>query len=425
MPAPYRPSDSDSQEVRLVLKDANNLTLDEWTSYDISSDFLTPTDSFTFTLGLDEQVLTEEQRKALRFGARVRLHIRKSILLDGRIDAIEVSADRSSGTVITIRGRDRLGQTLDAVADPTLQLKTGASLQELLRKLFEPFGWSEDTHFDPDNSTNRDARAGKRGVPTTKGGKKKGPKPLKSFVLHQTKPYNHESVYKFASRITERHGLHIWPSVDGNKLIIGKPDFDQEAICQLNRARDGTGNIISGTITLDMTDQPTIIMADSFGGGGEFGKGRFKAYCVNPLLGFDENHNVLPEVQKIIDKYKGASKVELPQASFFLRSNGIPPRPMHLHDPESKTLEQLEAFVRREMSLLTRKGISANYVVEGHGQTIDNEFVTWTPDTIVRVNDEAADFNDDMYVLGVRFSKSRSSGTTTTLSLIPKHSIQF
>lgn len=444
MSTAYHPDQPDLQTIQIVFPDSGGVVLDRWTSYNFSSDFITPTDSFTFELGLDEGGLPEDQKNALRFGAKIELRMDNVILATGRIDAMEVNTDRSSGSRYVVRGRDLLGQTLDAVADPTFHLKEGGTLADLLKRLFEPFGWSSDDHFKIDNAANRDAKTGIRGTPTTKpsggsgGGKKKskkkrkskakggkGPQPLKSFVLHQTKPYNHESVFHFASRVAQRHGLWIWCSADGQSLVVGQPDFDQEAVFELRRSIDGSGNILSGTVAYDMTDQPSMIIADGFSGGGEFGKGRIKSYCIGPAVGYDDNGSPVEEVAKVLEKHPGAVEVKMPTKSFLLRGKGIPFRPMFLHDDESKTQEQLDNFVLREMSLLTRKAITAHYVVEGHGQTVDDKFIAWSTDMVVHVTDDAADLDEDMYVLGVHFSKSRSGGTTTRLDLIQLNTLEF
>ena len=403
--------------------------INRWVSYEFSEDFLTPTDSFSFVLGTDESGLEPDQRKMLKLGGRIRLYIDDLVLAEGFVDSIEVSASRSGGWTYAIHGRDRLGQTLDTIADPTFQLKDGGTLAELLKRLFSPFGWVGDAHFDIDNAANRDARSGIRGTKTSKGTKTK---PLKSFVLHQTKPYNHESVFHFASRVAQRHGLWLWCTADGEKLIVGQPDFDQEPIFALNRGRDGRGNILSGSVKYDMTDQPSVIIADSYSGGGEFGKGRCRAYIVNPLLGMTDDGEHTDEVKAVVARLSpGTTKrppVENTLALAFVKSRAasVPFRPMYLHDDESKTQEQLNAFVKREMSLMYRKALTAHYVVEGHGQVVDDRFVAWAPDTIVEVDDEAADLAEEMYVLGVHFSKARGgSGTTTRLDLIRRHSIAF
>lgn len=426
MALPYKSDASDSQSVRLSLVDSQ-VDLTRWLSYDFSSDFLTPTDSFSFVIGVGDDGLPTREREAVKLGARVRLYIEQLVLADGRIDAIEIAADKRGGTTYTIHGRDRLGQTLDAVVDPTFQLKSGGTLAEMLKRLFAPYGWSGDAQFAIDNAANRDMRTGARGTPSRgKDGVPLRKKKLASIVLHQTKPYNHESVFHFASRVAQRHGLWIWASADGETLIVGTPEYEQAATFALRRTADGASNVLSGSVRYDLTDQPSVIIADSFnvGGSGEFGKGRSKAYAVNPLLGLTDDGNKTADVTALLAKYPGAVENTLPSASFSFRSAGVPFRPMFLHDDESKTQEQLNAFVKREMSLLHRKALTAHYTVEGHGQTVDGAFVAWAPDTIVEVLDDVAGLRENLYVLGVHLSKSRA-GTTTRLDLVRMHSIAF
>lgn len=422
MPVPYKPDEPDLQNVSVTL--GGSVKIDRWTSYDFSSDFLTPADSFNFAIATDEYGLPDRQRRALALGNSVRLRVEDFVLADGYIDSVEVAADKSGGWTYTINGRDRLGQTLDTVADPRFSINEGATLADLLKRLFLPFGWDTDDKFEIDNAANRKARTGAlRATPTSKGKKHK---PLKAFVLHQTKPYNHESVFHFASRVAQRFGLWIKVSPDGEKIFVGKPDFEQEASFVLLRGRDGSGNIISGSVKFDMTDQPSVIIADSFSGGGEYGKGRHKAYCINPMLGLEPDGEPTLFVQELLKKVPSAVEVTLPSASFPFRSAIVPFRPMYLHDDESKTQEQLNNFVKREMSLLFRKSLTAHYVVEGHGQTVGGNFVAWAPDTVVDVHDEAAGLSERLYVLGVHFSKQRGgSGTTTRLDLVRLNSIVF
>ena len=444
MAVPYRPSEPDSHTLKLSIFDSATgevVAIDRWITYDFASDFLTPTDSFSFTLGATEAGLPDKLRSALKLGAQVSIHNETNILATGLIDAVDISADRSAGIVYNIHGRDKLGQTLDAVADPTFQLKSGGTLAELLKRLFGPFGWPDDDDYDIDGDANRDARMGKRGIKTSEtapsgrrkakrrrsggGGSSGAARKLASFILHQTKPYHHESVFHFASRVAQRHGLWIWCSADGETLIVGKPDYKQEAPFVLHRGRDGRGNILSGSVHYAMTDQPTLIIADGFavGAAGEFGKGRIKAHIINPMLGLTDEADNTPEVAALLAKHPGTVENTLPSASFPFRAANIPFRPMFLHDPESRTKEQLNAFVKREMSLLYRKALTTSYVVEGHGQNVDGQFVAWAPDTVVDVEDELGELQERMYVLGVAFNKSRMGGTTTRLELIRLNTI--
>lgn len=427
MPSPYSPAAPDKQLVRVRIMD-EQVDLTRWTSYSFASNFLTPADGWSCTVG--DGHLDEKQKRALRLGARVRLYVAEAPLAEGYIDEIQVDATRSSGVQYTIQGRDRLGAAVDAIADPRLEFKDGVTLAEFLREVFAPFGWVADDHFTIDARANRDAKAGGvRGTPMTKGGKKKGPKPLASFVLHRLKPHNHEGLFRFAQRVTERFGLWIWPSADGEQLIIGAPDFEQAPRYQLRRRNDGTPgavsgtNILSGRVQFSSADQPSIIIADGSSGGGEFGRGQIKCYCVNPYFGFDDQGFTDDQVAALLRKYPEAQPVLFVTQPFTRRAPRMPPRPMFLHDEESKTQAQLNFFVRRTMSELLRRSLTCHYTVEGHGQEVEGGFAPWDVDTVVDVQDEVGGIAERMYVLGRTFEKSRAGGTFTHLELIRLYSI--
>lgn len=419
----YSPATPDKQQVRLRVMD-EHIDVTRWTHYSFASHFLTPADGWSFAIG--DGSLDERQENALVVGSTVRLYVDKFPLAEGVIGEVTVDADRQNGVTYALEGRDRLGMAVDAIADPRVKFKEGTTLADFLRATFAPFGWVTDDHFVIDNDANRDAKTGGiRGIPMTKGGKKKGPRPLKDFVLHQLKPHNHEGVFAFASRVTQRFGLWIWPSADGDKLIVGRPDFTQEPRYQLRRTRNGDTNILSGPVKRSIADQPSVIIADGHSESGEFGKGSVMAYCVNPYFGVDEDGFVLDEVTQILSKYPNAQQVTMTVQPFRRRAVKAPIRPMFLHDDESMTQEQINNFVRREMSLLLRKSMTAHYTCEGHGQTVDGVFTPFAIDTIAEVHDEVARVDERMYVVGCTFEKSRRSGTHTRLELVRLNSIQF
>ena len=422
MPAPYSPNPPDQELVQLRIMD-EHVTLTRWTSYDFTSEYLVPASQFHFVVG--DADLPKAQRDALKVGARVRLTINDCALCDGHIDSVEVGASRSEGSVWTIVGRERLGLAVDAIADPTLQIKESFTLAETLKLLYTPFGWISDEAFSIDNAASRGVTKGLRGTPMTKGGKKKGPKPLKNFVLHQTKPHNHEGVHDFAKRITERHGLWIRCSEDGERLIVDTPNFTQAPSFQLRRNDGGTTNVLDGRVKFDFTHQPAAIVADGFSNSAEFGKGRMRAWAANPYFGFDESGFLLPELLEIEKKNPTAERVYFTTQPFKRRSVNVPPRIVYLHDEESKTQAQLNNFLRREMSLFMRKGLTASYTVEGHGQLVDGQFVPWLVDTVVDVQDDVAELNERLWVAGVHYSKARKGGTKTRVDLVRLNSLQL
>lgn len=422
MTVPTRADRAEQEQITLRITD-EHVTIKQWTSYSFASDFLTPSDGFHFTIGASD--LDEKQRNALKNGARVSLICNSMFIADGRIDNVDIGASAGGGTVYEIAGRDRLGYAVDATADPTLAFDTGATLADVLSKVFEPFGWVGEDHFLTDPGADRIATKGDRGTKFSKSKKRFGA-PLKSYTIHALKPYHHEGVFDFAKRVSQRFGLWIWCTADGEQLIVGKPDFEQEPTFHLRRDRNGNGNILSGKARFSAENQPSVIIADSFSGGGEYGKGRYKVACVNPYYGFDENGFVLDEVAAILKKVPEAEQITLVVQPWERKAARTPPRPMYLHDDESKTPDQLKAFVRREMSLLVRKSVVFECTVAGHGQDVDEAFTPWQVNTIATVDDEVTGLKERMFVLGLQFDKSRrGGGTTTNLHLVRLNSIQF
>jgi hypothetical protein len=174
-------------------------------------------------------------------------------------------------------------------------------------------------------------------------------------------------------------------------------------------------------VKFDGASQPSVIIADGFSGGGEFGKGRIKAFGINPYFGFDKDGFVLDSVLDVIKPYPDAIQVVFVTQPFPRRTPEVAARPMFVHDDESKTAEQLENFVRREMALLQHRSLVAHYTVTGHVQ----DGKVWTVDTVVDVDDEISGVQERMYVLSRTFNKSRQGGTTTDLELVRLGSIDF
>jgi prophage tail gpP-like protein len=415
----YTPAAPDKQQIRLRVMD-ENVDLTRWTQYSFSSHYLTPSDGWSMTIGDGD--LAEKERNALRVGATVRLYVQDFPLAEGYIDRIEINADRGRGVTYSIHGRDRLAPVVDSVADPRIQFKTGTTLADFLQKLLAPYGWVSPAHFEIDPAANRDAKTGGlRGTPLPKRKSKTGK--LSKFQIYQLKPHNGEGLFRFIQRTVERFGLFVRVSADGDKIIVAGPDFEQPPRYQLIRDSKGNTNILSGDVVFDATDQPSVILADGFSGGGEFGKGKIKSYCVNPYFGVDEQGFIADEVSALIVGYPEAEPVLFVTQPYKQRAPRIPPRPMFLHDEESKTQEQLNFFIKRTMSELLRKSLVCHYTVEGHGQTVDGVFTPWDVDTVVDVQDEVAGVHERMYVLGRTFDKSRQSGTTTKLELVRLYSI--
>jgi hypothetical protein len=105
----------------------------------------------------------------------------------------------------------------------------------------------------------------------------------------------------------------------------------------------------------------------------------------------------------------------------------VSPRILYLHDEESHTLEQLEYFVRREMSLRLRKVMVGKYHVEGHAvPDKTGQLGIIATDTIYTVTDEVSLVDEAMWCLSRTFSQTRGAqGTQTEFELVRPYSINL
>lgn len=412
-PASGKNADPSGLEIAMVFRNVGTV-LTDWLSYTFNDNFLTPCAGFSFEIGgrsFDWLVA-----HGVFPGSRVSLRLGEAYVADGYIDSVELQAGRGGGITCRIEGRDRLGYAIDCNADPLINFKDGTTLEDALQQLLGRFGI---TKIVVDDSANQGLLTGvTRGVKYSAGGKK-GPKPLKRDVLHQTKPYPGEGCFAFAARLAQRHGVWLWLAADGETLIASSPDYDSPPLYALHRTINGRRNVIDGAVRHDLGSQPTLIFADGYGGGGEFGHSRLRARVSNPIcITADPAH------ADAILAYPDAKNVEFPelQEKPFRAPYA---RIVYLHDQSSQTPQQLENFLRREMSLHLRKSFSASYTVEGHGQIINGRFVPWSVNQQTFLDDEIGGYLGVAWIAGRTFMRRRGGGTTTKLDLLRPHSLEL
>lgn len=404
-----------SDEIALELPKTGQRIVN-WTEYSFNSHYQTPADAFSFTLGgasIDAELLA-----ATAPTTEVRLTVNGRVTATGFIDRQDIGFDRSGGTALVIEGRDKLGQAVDASVNPQLRFAPNMTLEEILIRIFVPYGFPSADDFVTDNAANRNVITGAvRGIKRGKKGKV-----LKNLQHHQLQPFPNESVYNFAQRIVERHGMRIWLSADGQQLVCGAPDYDSEPLYFLRRTKDGRANIISGGVTRDYIDLPTIVFARGWSGGGVDRHSQHWRHVLNPIFLADHSallasrpDSVEIKLESFIDKN---GKDRVPPVTPVTAAS---PRPIFFEDRESRTAEQLEHMCRLQMSNKLQKAVKAVYTVEGH--TCDGAI--WAIDTIVNVEDDVAKLYGPMWVMSRTLKKSRKGGTTTTLELIPAGALEF
>lgn len=411
--------------VELTLPVRGGVSIDNWTTYSYAQNFLTPVDMWSFSIG--DSAIPVGLASEILPGQRVTLKINGIVQGDGLIDDVEYEQSREGGTTLHINGRGPLADAVDSGIDPKRKFNQGDTLEKVVSDVLGDFGFR---YFDVDNEATRTIQQGNLyGTKFTKGGKRKGPQPLKSFVLHQSKPFDHEGAYAFVERVAKQFGLHVWCGADFQTIVVSQPNFTQSPAYRLIRRRgaeNGAGNnILGGTLRKSRSEQPSVIIATGRGAGGVDAKSSSKVIVVNELVARGTDGKIVPSVQKIIDANKGATVIVNVDAPLNINPYPVA-RPVYLVDEESQDQAQVIRFAKRAMAEHQQKFLSAHYTVEGH--TYLNESgarVPWAIDTIASVDDEIASFHGDMFIVGRTFNKSRSGGTTTNLDLILPGTLVF
>ncbi|MFO0735734.1 MAG: hypothetical protein U0270_07640 [Labilithrix sp.] len=408
--ATFHATDPERDEVMLEFP-TRGIALRHWIEYSFMSHFLTAANPFSFTTTKPDD---REVMKALDPGELVRLKVNDHVVSTGFIDRIEHTTSRDGGHEIRISGRDRLAQVVDSSMDPTVKIKPGDTIANVLKRVFAPYGWANDEDFALSEEA-AEEEALSTEITGVKRSRKKGT-PLKSFQLQQHQPTDGEGAWQFATRIASRQGLHIWLSSDGETIIVGKPSFDLGTVCMLQVGGAGA-NVVSSTVTRDLSGQPSVVVVDGFAGGGALlAHERKVVYAPNPGVRVRNG---------FVDKFAGAKKVDLfPQPTAMLAPYD---RPLHLHDKDAQTELQLRCFLKRELSLRLRNAFVVRCTLGGHGFDAGSaaHFVPWTVNTMVDYFDENADVDEPLWILSRTFKRSRSGGTTTDLELIRPNTLDF
>jgi len=429
---------ADSDEVEVYFPDVG-IKVNNWSSYEINQHFLTPTDGWRFTIG-DER-LTTELADALVPGQKVEFYINGLPQCVGYIGKMTTHADRRAGTTLIIEGRDVFAPLVDSGIDPKLTFKEGTPYEQIVKQVLASFGFNDVVFTNEANralqtardtvlhSTKTAANAPKpkapKNPPTTSRGAKQAAKAevkrLQDATAHQVKPYPNEGAYEFLARISSRYGLYLWPSADGRQVIISKPAYLQTPTYKLLCKREGdVTNILSATAARDWDEQPTAIVATGRGGDLSRRQG-ITAYAVNPWTGNNKDGTVPSDLAQRLSQYPTAKQVNVLVSPGAQRYVSRTPRIMYVHDDNSQNLEQLQYFVRRELSMKMRRVLTYSVVVQGHTQN----GVPWCVDTMVDVDDDMNGLHEGLYLLSRTFSKSRTEGTKTHLELIKAGTLTF
>jgi prophage tail gpP-like protein len=366
----------DCDKLVLVLEDGSEL--DFWTQATISDDFLTPCQTMTLSIGVDEARWDIVNK--IRLGDAFKVLVNGNPVMSGFLDSVDVTVDHGGGASMSVSGRDILAPVVDGNINPRMQVRKEMSLVDLAFQVFAEEFHLPITVFDDLNDIDRgrNISAGRKIATKSRKGKRSTKDPMKEL-----RPHANEGGFQYFTRFAHRVGFHAWAMPDGSGVIIGTPTWDQEPLCKLLGLRgQNKGNSIERAHgKLDLTQVPSDVW-------------------------------VRGKSTKPGDKSQPIGYAHFDAAPFF--------KPFYVTDAESDDKEHADTVARFILGKALRH--AATYEITVRGLSDPGSGSVYNVDTVLDVHDERAGISGLLWVEQRTFRKSRS-GTYTDMKLIPADSL--
>lgn len=373
-------------EAKIVLEDGK--TLKQWLSYSVDSDFLTPTDGWSLSVG-DARLHTDETYKSLVPDSKVQIYMGESLVLTGIVDVVEFTSDTSGGTICNVRGRDIMRTLCKSNVWPGLKIKD-LTLADMVSKVLETYYPESRPELYLDDKANRSV-LGLKGAftPAERSAKQKQ-------LIDRAQAHPNEGAFEFIARQLRRHGLWIWATADGG-IVISGPEYNQEPSYKIIRKRgDGTSSQwLSARYTYDRTNVPSFLQVRGKSTSKEWEKTEVFGVAADP----NAHHGTLG-----LKWYNGVIE------------------PAYVQHDEAKDPDQCKAFALQELTRL--KADERVYTVTAIGHRDKATGNVFAVNTVAAIDDEFTGVSEKMFVKGRTFRKD-SGGTTTELRCVPLGSILF
>lgn len=383
---------------------------DEIVRYSLTSNYLTPTDSFEFT------VYDKDDPRALRRLwqplQRVTLYIDGVQQLQGRIDETQGNDDGS----LTVKGLDHRADIVAGGADPSITFKANQDLGDALLMLFRPYGIRT---LSADSDLARNLLTGKNPY---KGGPDKA---FKEARLTDFKIEENTGTWEVADEIVSRHGFTIQAVGLRSWLAVVKPNYKQAPLYRFAKPI----NLLSGSVaTRNYSNVPTVTIATGWAAGNQPG------LQINPMVGQYPTFGELAlnpigknaEVERIASSENGGDELQSKRVDWRkVQSEAedfVLYRPLFFKDKKSRTIQQMERVIRKDLSRRLKDTMVYSAELFGHRDPASG--AVYAVDTMCHVTDENEDVDEDLWVLEREFSND-GSGPRTKLQLIRPGSIDL
>ncbi|MEQ9860636.1 phage tail protein [Pectobacterium cacticida] len=338
----------------------------DWSRYQIDSDFLTPADAWSVSLGLPEGKFPSDVVR----GVPVMVKVGNDTVLTGRIDSVQRAVARG-GVTLSLSGRDSAAVLVDCAA-PILTARQ-MELADVVAQIVRPLGITK-IRIESEGTIRSDKISAEPG----------------------------ERAWDMLLRACAARGLWPWFAPDGT-LVIGGPDYTKPPVASLIMRMDGKGNNV-----LSLADASSID----------------KSFSELTVLAQSHAHSSTKQTT-IVDVGDDAdSDIELSTGVAETGQHGMKAvvkdpsvnyyRPQVMVVGDADNQEQINYRARKALSDARLSGYSLTAIVHGH-RTSDG--VLWEPGQRIHVISEYHGIDAVYFLMGREFNGGRPNGTTTTLRL--------
>ena len=351
--------------------------LGDWTSYDIDSNMAVDADFFSLSV----DAFRRSDLDLLAPYSQVDVIINDCQQMKGLIERVDAEVGRDSSR-LTVSGRSLAALLVDSSPPPGRY--ADVTILELAADLAASFGVEVATttsaRQQAANTPGMDRRPPVDTVLSRAG-----------IAADDLRTQPGDSVWGFIAGLAEKLGLHVWMDPDGT-LIIGLPTYDAEPNGYVWRAlpdgkRPELNNVLDGGMHLDWS-------------------GRFSEIT---KVG---QRTVFGERLVGVVRVPTSSQVRFSSTETDGGFLGKEYKPLRASSsaPNAATLQ---AETRLDMQTRLYQSEEYRYTVFGHSQGR----MLWQPDMMAICYDEKVGLDDVLYLTGRRFTRSRTGGTRTQLTL--------
>lgn len=371
-------SEKRKHDVRIVV---GGQEIPQWTSYQIDTSMISPTDRYTLRRPFDPAAW-----KLCLLDSEIRIYIDTTPVLDGFIDRRRNSFPEDE---IEISGFDRGGR-LFAESAPAISYQ-GLELSEVVKRLVDPW-FAKVTLSDARN----------RRIATGKGYKVAGgnePIYVHRVVKRNGKVHPGQTRWQAIEELCADAGLAAWSSCDGLEFFIGQPNQTQPAqfLVQLGKPGGSETTVKELSYEEDIGEGYSVISVVGTGGGTE--------------QDFGEN---------VSSRHFAVYDVPTKDGT---GGDFLHPKRLLMPERQFDSNQDAQQVAEREQARRNFRRRTASAVMPTHGQFIAAGAPTiFAKNTIARVRNERHDpvFWDDFLIYSCSYAGDRQGGETTRLEMVPR-----